>query len=1047
MSEPVIARTETIEIVDDGDAIADPFTHTTKLIFRRALDDFKSTLTPAQRDDFPGKRLINVQHKIMTIQHQQDRLKTLMDFSRIRFYLERFAEFDNVCRDVRDGLGDDDSAELSGFIWGPSNYILQVSQEDPGVLDIVLDAYQRFGRRIPDLQTYSDLIKSTPGMTKCIAFMYHDLLQFYKKIVRLLTGRGWKRTFKDNWKDYEKSFDVLLKSFDAHSKVLDNLLNTQRKQASDDNTRRLNDHIIASQDSHDAQQRFANLYDGDRPIYLQNAQASMDTHRLLNDHIIRSEDNRREIQFFIDKYEQDRLEMLRLARDQEKQHKLDQRANIMKWMSTPGGSQSGYHHTFKSVRNDFPETGTWILNEEKMFNWMHGETPTNSILWLNGKKGAGKTVLASLIIEECKKVPTFKTSYFYCREKDNNLDSNLAIQKGLLRQMVDHNEELLPSCSAKRSRGDEILNDTAVVKSLLDLFCDHDMNQFIIIDGLDECPPAEFQQTIYTTYENICNPNPPKYFNFRRLNQTKTLGKEETRFAREQVSLRAQEAYKKIILTLKETLEPRSWVMARRIFAWLAGAKRSLKWHELKAALCIQPDGQMGDSIDFHNNMLRNDIRQICGSLVYVMEDRIEFIHSTTRVHIMTNEELDEKLIECDLTILCLEYLSLPCFRPNLDKDEVSHLAKEGYYVFQDYAISKWKHHLQDLITNTSFLFHDPERRPEYERRLHNALRKFLNFHHDSIIEAAQEKKPEGSQRSQRALRAQAASVTQATLAPAPSRLSSSQSQSRSPTPLPLPQISPRPQAPAEPADFCVVFQQFIFYQDLVSLWTHVCKHEQTDFKERNKVSLPHLSTALEAIRTTIAGLSSSLRPDSVDGRNLRELYGTRLYKCERVTCDYFYEGFETRSALEKHSIRHDRPFQCPIRGCALVPFGFSSNKDRDKHIRQYHPDESDHPSAFVLAEAKKTIAEPKWPCEVCGKKFTRQAIRNAHVDSHYGTRKHACETCGKAFTRSNDRNRHRKTHVRRGGRGGLEDGGLGGEKGGKMIGIVKGSWMGRRLE
>lgn len=90
----------------------------------------------------------------------------------------------------------------------------------------------------------------------------------------------------------------------------------------------------------------------------------------------------------------------------------------------------------------------------------------------------------------------FKTSYFYCREDDTNTNTCMSVLKGLLRQMVIHNEHLLPSCHEKKVRGEERLNDLGTVKSLLDLFCEFEMNQFIIIDGLDECLPAEIRQIV-----------------------------------------------------------------------------------------------------------------------------------------------------------------------------------------------------------------------------------------------------------------------------------------------------------------------------------------------------------------------------------------------------------------------------------------------------------------------------------------------------------------------------------------------------------------------
>jgi hypothetical protein len=97
---------------------------TTEQIFLEALGDFKAVLTERQRELFPGKTSRDVKLKVLGIQKHQERLKALMNFARIRFYLERFEEFDDVCRVAK--IGGDDLDEISSFIWGPSDYILQV---------------------------------------------------------------------------------------------------------------------------------------------------------------------------------------------------------------------------------------------------------------------------------------------------------------------------------------------------------------------------------------------------------------------------------------------------------------------------------------------------------------------------------------------------------------------------------------------------------------------------------------------------------------------------------------------------------------------------------------------------------------------------------------------------------------------------------------------------------------------------------------------------------------------------------------------------------
>ncbi|KAK3361668.1 hypothetical protein B0T24DRAFT_585417 [Lasiosphaeria ovina] len=1016
---------------------------TPEAVFQAALETFKSGLTAAQLESFPKQSLNNVKTKIRAIQQRQERLKTLMNFSRIQFYLDRFAEFDAVCQ--RANIAGQGTAELSAFIWGPSLFILEISEEDANVLDSVLDTYQQFGKRIPDPRAYNNLVQERPEMMKCIAFMYEDLLRFYASVLKLLSGRSmrWTKTFGANWRDFKDPFGHILESFDNHGKLLE----------------------------HD--------YDRDRTVLLQGAETSQAADRRLKGHVIRSDDFYHEVQRHINQYEQDRIILLRKSRDQEKTRKEEQLANVKHWMSSPGVPQSEYHNQFRSVRDDFQDTGTWILDEPKLLNWMmaRDEPPVYSMLWLNGRKGAGKTTLAALIVDNCAQMLDFSTSYFYCREGDTGDNTCLAVLKGILRQFVQHNQDLLPSCDQRRTRGEEILNDPATVRSLLDLFCDYDSSHFVIIDGLDECDISEAKAIVHfwtmavgrcdrykpgklrVLFVSVHTPDirkmmqsadildlPPgksgkdiwRYVakQFEKIQDKFELTEDESLSAQELVSghntgmflfavltvqnlleqpnlrtLKAElketslpatleEAYRKVIERLRQNLHPNQWAEARKIFGWLAGAKRPLKWHELQAALSIEVDDVGRGTLDYRHNRLRLEIREICGSLVQVLQNRIEFIHSTTRSYILMSEHLDEKAIECDLTILCLSYLTFDCFKLGLDAENRKKFASDGYYSFQDYSISKLNYHVEKLIRTTPSLFGQVgnSRGRGYDRKLAVVLTRFLEFYRESFVAAAAARLPGSSQLA--SLRARS-----------PSQSGSSTQRSASPSRSPTPLLQ-RHQQGVNPAEFCQQFQHTSFHSQLLELWTHVYSHQSGDLTERNKVSLPGLEEAMDKARSKIVELAANSSRNPASREKLAEYYGDRLHKCSRLTCAYFHEGFETEARLDKHLKRHDRPFQCPVNGCMVATLGFSANKDLEKHLRQVHPNESGQPSQFV-ADSKPTVAEAKWVCEICNKRFVRQAIKKAHVNSHYGTRPHACETCGKKFTRANDRNRHRKLHLR----------------------------------
>ena len=156
--------------------------------------------------------------------------------------------------------------------------------------------------------------------------------------------------------------------------------------------------------------------------------------------------------------------------------------------------------------------------------------------------------------------------------------------------------------------------------------------------------------------------------------------------------------------------------------------------------------------------------------------------------------------------------------------------------------------------------------------------------------------------------------------------------------------------------------------------------------------------------------LEVNQQPD--ESANLQDFYGDKRFKCPKVTCYYFHEGFKGAEGRDKHINRHDRPFSCTFPDCSIAEFGFSSNKDLEKHRRFFHPEMEEQVNLFSVLP-KPTAATP-FECNVCGKKFTRRMIHKDHMLSHTGTRPHACPECGKAFTRANDCRRHEMIHERR---------------------------------
>lgn len=184
---------------------------------------------------------------------------------------------------------------------------------------------------------------------RCLAWMYGDILQFQKLMLRLLNGHGWKVTFHVNWKDSQDEFSTVLRTFELHAQTLEKMLLTYQRQVSNDVLRRLNDH---TQTYHD---------------------------------------DRLDLEIHIRQYEEDRAQLLGNAKLQEQARKDQQMTAVTRWFAAPVNIQIQLHRSFEAIRSEFKGTTDWIKDHVEISNWVCTDLPPQAVLWINGKKGAGKS--------------------------------------------------------------------------------------------------------------------------------------------------------------------------------------------------------------------------------------------------------------------------------------------------------------------------------------------------------------------------------------------------------------------------------------------------------------------------------------------------------------------------------------------------------------------------------------------------------------------------------------------------------------------------------
>lgn len=205
----------------------------------------------------------------------------------------------------------------------------------------------------------------------------------------------------------------------------------------------------------------------------------------------------------------------------------------------------------------------------------------------------------------------------------------------------------------------------------------------------------------------------------------------------------------------------------------------------------------------------------------------------------------------------------------------------------------------------------------------------------------------------------------------------------------------------------CVFFQPYPFYSLLVRIWDHVCSAQRGDITARNKVSLGPLGESLALNRALLEELSSD------PGFDLTTLYDEYPFRCPKVLCFYFHEGFKSADVRDNHVNYHDLPYKCPVDNCLPYMFGFRSKNALSSHMARYHPEECALDESFAPLN-RRQLQDTRWHCGICDNFFVRKNILEDHMRTHRGEKPFCCSECGRGFARKNDMKRHEKIHERR---------------------------------
>lgn len=223
-----------------------------------------------------------------------------------------------------------------------------------------------------------------------------------------------------------------------------------------------------------------------------------------------------EFQFYEGAYQ----DLRRAFKKDEKERKHNQKERIIKWIAA---KVDELHGEFQRDRNVCPENGEWLWRQhDEVSNWMKEDIPEESTIWVHGPRGMGKSVLSSHVVDRLRElaakgreVPSkAQVCYFYCQEEDSESNTYLGILRGILHQLVEsakvpnddepseqnianNNLAILPLCEDKMTNsGGSTLTNPDVAQSLIEVFFENNLRQYVVIDGLDECKATEITQAV-----------------------------------------------------------------------------------------------------------------------------------------------------------------------------------------------------------------------------------------------------------------------------------------------------------------------------------------------------------------------------------------------------------------------------------------------------------------------------------------------------------------------------------------------------------------------
>lgn len=177
-------------------------------------------------------------------------------------------------------------------------------------------------------------------------------------------------------------------------------------------------------------------------------------------------------------------------------------SNLRDWLNAPDATIN--HNTACAKKH--PGTGIWLVKGPQFSKWL---TEENSIMWLNGFAGSGKSVLCSTAIQYTlrhrRSDPGIGIAFFYFTFNDKSKQDESAMLRALLLQLSSQLQDGHTGLTGLRDSYSPGIPPSPVLLDHLRRLIERFHDVYIVLDALDESPPNGPRKQVLDALETIRN--------------------------------------------------------------------------------------------------------------------------------------------------------------------------------------------------------------------------------------------------------------------------------------------------------------------------------------------------------------------------------------------------------------------------------------------------------------------------------------------------------------------------------------------------------------